>query len=248
MRKSGHVLQLILFLLFPAVGLASVKYLTVWDKHWTSKYDSHFRKYAKRYFGPQFNWHWFKAQGIAESSLKPDAKSRAGAAGIMQILPSTFKYIRKRNPHFVDVKTPRWNIAAGIYYDKLIYGKWKKKNIPASERLNFSFGSYNAGYGRILKAWKKARKKYGKVSKWKQVEPLAPKPARVYVKKIRKLMGLDVSALSAPSCCPIAAFPHVAKLTCPAGAYPDQGLPALPRQYCPAASRLSPPFSGGSNT
>ncbi len=252
MRKSGHVLQLILVLLFPAAGLASVKYLTVWDKHWTDKYDGHFRKYAKRYFGPQFNWYWFKAQGIAESTLKPGAKSRTGAIGIMQILPSTFKYIRKRNPHFVDVKTPRWNIAAGIYYDKLMYGRWKKKNIPPSERLAFSFGSYNAGYGRILKAWKKARKKHGKATRWSQVAPLAPKPARIYVKKINKLMGLDAdlpaNALSAPFYSPLAAFPHVATLTCPAGACPGPGLPARRHRYCPAASRLFLRISDESNT
>ena len=81
---------------------------------WTDKYDRHFKKYSKRYFGPLFNWHWFKAQAIAESALNKDAKSHVGALGIMQIMPGTFKDITKKNPHVTRIESPKWNIAAGI--------------------------------------------------------------------------------------------------------------------------------------
>jgi len=91
---------------------------------WTNKYDKHFRKNAKHYFGPSFDWRWFKAQAIAESGLKADAESKYGASGIMQILPSTYEDIKKKNPGFKDIHTPRWNIAAGIYYDRQLYKKW----------------------------------------------------------------------------------------------------------------------------
>jgi len=254
MRKSTHIFQLTLILLFPVVGLASVKYLTVWDKHWTSKYDTHFRKYTKRYFGPQFNWYWFKAQAIAESTLNPRAKSKTGAVGVMQILPSTYKFIRKRNPHFRDIKSPRWNIAAGVYYDKLMYSRWKKKDIPPSERLYFTFGSYNAGFGGILKAWKKAKKKYGHPKKWAQVEPYSPKEARIYVKKIEALMGLE-KTLPARAMAPSAPFvylsdssPDAAMQTCLAAASPDQRLPVRLRQYSPTSSRPVPASPVVSNT
>ena len=53
------------------------------------KFDGYFSKYSKRYFGPNFNWIYFKAQAIAESRLKADAKSKVGAAGVMQIMPKT---------------------------------------------------------------------------------------------------------------------------------------------------------------
>ena len=43
---------------------------TVHSDNWTDEYDRHFKKYSKRYFGPLFDWHWFKAQSIAESNLK----------------------------------------------------------------------------------------------------------------------------------------------------------------------------------
>ena len=78
-------------LLIPAVALA-IKDPPVDDEHWSKKYDGMFRKYSKHYFGPHVNWKWFKSQAIAESNLKPAARSPTGAVGIMQILPSTAAY------------------------------------------------------------------------------------------------------------------------------------------------------------
>jgi membrane-bound lytic murein transglycosylase F len=57
------------------------------------KYDKYFLKYSKRYFGPGFDWHYFKAQAVAESRLQADARSRVGAVGVMQIMPRTFEEI-----------------------------------------------------------------------------------------------------------------------------------------------------------
>ena len=63
-----------------------------------TKYDRHFSKYSKRYFGAGFDWRYFKAQAIAESGLQADARSRVGAIGIMQVMPRTFEDIRQQNP------------------------------------------------------------------------------------------------------------------------------------------------------
>ena len=65
---------------------------------WTPKYDQYFRKYTKRFFGAGFDWKWFKAQAIAESNLRQDAKSWVNAKGIMQIMPRTFHEIKRRTP------------------------------------------------------------------------------------------------------------------------------------------------------
>ncbi len=35
-----------------------------------TEFDRHFSKYSKRYFGPAFDWRYFKAQAIAESRLQ----------------------------------------------------------------------------------------------------------------------------------------------------------------------------------
>jgi len=174
--------------LIPAVALAAVKDPPLSDKKWGSKYDHHFRKYSKRYFGPNFDWRWFKAQGIAESNLRPHARSRTGAVGVMQILPSTYKEIKSKNPHLLGIKTPRWNIAAGIYYDRQMYKNWGKKDFSSHERLAFAFGSYNAGFGGVRKAYKKANKVHSKIETWDQVSSFSPKETRNYVKRIRGLM------------------------------------------------------------
>lgn len=157
-------------------------------KHWTDKYDHHFRKHSKHYFGPALNWRWFKAQGIAESGLNPKARSKAGAVGIMQILPSTFKDIRKQNPALVNLEDPKWNIAAGIYYDRYLYDKWGFLDTDSRQQLFFAFGSYNAGFRRVRQAYNKSVKKYGEVKLWPQVEAFVPGASRYYVKRIRKLM------------------------------------------------------------
>src|SRR5579885_2678733 len=64
----------------------------------TQRFDPMFKKYTKRYFGPAFDWHYFKAQGFAESGLKPTATSWVGARGIMQLMPSTYQEIASHRP------------------------------------------------------------------------------------------------------------------------------------------------------
>jgi soluble lytic murein transglycosylase-like protein len=162
----------------------------VQDKHWTSKYDHHFKKYAKHYFGPGFDWRWFKAQGIAESGLSATASSPAGAKGIMQILPSTFEEIRKTNPHYSSIDDPHWNIAAGIYYDRTMYRRWQRR-LPAGQRLNFAFASYNAGYNKIERAFKRVREDGLEAETWEQVAPFTPPETRNYVRRIRALMQVS---------------------------------------------------------
>ncbi|MEW8168011.1 MAG: transglycosylase SLT domain-containing protein, partial [Candidatus Thiodiazotropha endolucinida] len=74
-----------MLVLLPGLAFAGALKL-VEDNRWSRVYDNYFRKYTKHYFGPHIDWYWFKAQAIAESGLKPTAKSPAGAKGIMQIL------------------------------------------------------------------------------------------------------------------------------------------------------------------
>lgn len=160
--------------------------LPVHASKWSDKYDKHFRKYTKRYFGPYYDWHWFKSQAIVESNLNPKAKSHRGAIGLMQILPSTFEEIKGLNPDFVNLEDPRWNIAAGIYYDRAIYRKW---GLPSEQdRLYLAFASYNAGYVRMRRAYRRIAPP---VESWEQVKVEAPKETRDYVQRIRSLMNAD---------------------------------------------------------
>ena len=144
------------------------------------KYDIYFTKYSKRYFGTGFNWHYFKAQAVAESRLKADAKSKVGAEGVMQIMPGTFKEIRRKNPAIKgNRKQPRWSIAAGIYYNRLLWKAWKAKR-PFQDRVNFMFGSYNAGKRNILKAQRLAREQGLNPNLWDSIASNLPRVTHRY--------------------------------------------------------------------
>jgi len=151
---------------------------------WPAEYDEHFQKYAKRYFGPHFDWRWFKAQAITESHLRPDARSSAGAVGLMQVLPSTFKEIQLENPHFRDLREPRWNIAAGIWYDRYLYRQDVWEPLPDEEQLLLAFAGYNSGLGGALRAFKATPKP---VDSWARVSPQAPKETQGYVSRIVRI-------------------------------------------------------------
>ena len=188
--RSRSFLWIILILL-PAIVLAG-SHKHVKHKYWTSKYDRHFKKNTKHYFGPGVDWHWFKAQGIAESGLNPKAKSTVGAIGIMQIMPSTYKEILLKKPNLGKIEEPRWNIAAAIYYNRQLYKRWKKKDISVDERMNFTFASYNAGFNRVLKARKKLRDEKNEapeaINSWDKVSPFTPPETRHYIRRIDELM------------------------------------------------------------
>ncbi|MDY6880682.1 MAG: transglycosylase SLT domain-containing protein [Desulfatiglans sp.] len=186
--KSVIILAL---LLIPLQALAFHRY------NRAVKYDPYFSKYSKRYFGPGFDWRHFKAQAIAESRLKANAKSRVGALGVMQIMPRTFKEIIRKEPTIKGTRAqPRWNIAAGIYYDRMIWRTWKADR-PFQDRINFMFGSYNAGKGNILKAQRIAEKKGLNPNLWGSIEPSLPavtgkqsQETVGYVRKIEKIKGV----------------------------------------------------------
>lgn len=185
MRRQGLLLLWCLVAL-PLWGEEPAGELPVHSGNWTDKYDSHFSKYTKRYFGPYYDWRWFKSQAIVESNLQPDVTSPRGAVGLMQVLPSTFDEIKALQPQFVNVREPRWNIAAGIYYDRTLYRKW---DLPSEQdRLYLALASYNAGYVRMRRAY---RRTAAPVESWEQVKPKAPPETRDYVQRIRTLMDSD---------------------------------------------------------
>ena len=176
------IIALLLFFIAPEnpVGAANTAvgkiedFPKVTSRKWTSKYDQYFRKYTKRYFGVGFEWKWFKAQAIAESNLKASAQSWVNAKGIMQLMPKTFHEIKKKNPSFADINEPRWNIAAGIYYDRQLYKKWRADR-PFKDKISFTFASYNAGFRNIIKAQKKAKSSGLNENLWHNIKSVAPK-------------------------------------------------------------------------
>ena len=139
----------------------------------SDKYDSYFKKYAKRYFSVAFDWKLFKAQGMAESGLSPTAKSWVGARGIMQLMPSTYHDISSHRPEMTSIDDPQWNIAAGILHDRDMWTLWKD-SVPDDDRWRFMFGGYNAGEGTIFRAQGVARASKLDERTWPSIESIAP--------------------------------------------------------------------------
>lgn len=109
-----------------------------------SPFDSLFKVYA-----PQIGWDWRLLSALAyqESRFNPNAVSRSGAFGLMQLMPETA--IRFGCDSAPD---PTCSIAAGAKYLKYLQGLWKKRVPNPAERDKFVLASYNIGQGHIIDA------------------------------------------------------------------------------------------------
>ena len=61
-------------------------------------YDQYFQRYALEFFGDRLHWLWFKAQAVIESGLDPEAISKAGEMGVMQLMPGTAAEMAAKYP------------------------------------------------------------------------------------------------------------------------------------------------------
>lgn len=121
----------------------------------TTQYDHQFVKYTAKYL-PGVDWRLLKAQGMAESNLDPDAESPVGAVGVMQMMGETWSDIQAELKWAGACrKDADRSIEAGAYYmSKLIKG-WSSPR-PDMDRYCLALASYNAGFGNLIKAQKKA--------------------------------------------------------------------------------------------
>ena len=109
------------------------------------------RRYAGEY---DFDWLMIVAQGYQESRLDQSRRSRAGAVGIMQLLPST---AADPNVDVHNIEVPENNVHAGVKYLRFVRDRYfSDSGIEPLDRVLFSFAAYNAGPGNIAKARKKA--------------------------------------------------------------------------------------------
>ncbi|MFM1931605.1 MAG: hypothetical protein RL226_908 [Bacteroidota bacterium] len=114
-----------------------------------SEYDATIIKHSK-----QLRWDWklLAAMIYEESRFNPDARSWAGAFGLMQLMPGTGERFG------IDTtQTTDQNIRAGVEYLRYLDRLWKDKIEDPSERVKFVLASYNIGPGHILDAQAIAR-------------------------------------------------------------------------------------------
>jgi len=100
-------------------------------------------------FGDEYGFDYLLLAALAyqESQLDHSKRSRAGAVGVMQLLPTT---AADPNVGIPDISVLENNIHAGSKYLKFIRDRYYSD--PAIERIDqvfFSFAAYNAGPARI---------------------------------------------------------------------------------------------------
>ena len=117
-----------------------------------SKYDNLIREWAD-----SIGWDWKLLASLVyqESKFKPDAKSWAGAIGLMQLLPET-----GRAHGAEDLYDPEQNIRAGVDYIRWLDKYWSRQITDKEERKKFVLASYNIGFGHIEDA-RRLAEKYG---------------------------------------------------------------------------------------
>lgn len=113
-----------------------------------------FEKHAGTY---DFDYLMLMAQGFQESQLDQAARSRAGAVGVMQLLPSTAAdpAVGIRD---IDKSVDK-NIEAGSKYLRLLSDKYlDDPELTPVNRTLLSFAAYNAGPGNLMKFRRLAEK------------------------------------------------------------------------------------------
>ncbi|WP_288757380.1 lytic transglycosylase domain-containing protein [uncultured Brevundimonas sp.] len=93
---------------------------------------------ARRFGVPE---DWIRAVMRQESGFDPTATSRAGAMGLMQVMPNTWAELRLRHGLGADPYDPQDNVLAGTAYLREMYDRFGLYGMLAA---------YNAGPGRYL--------------------------------------------------------------------------------------------------
>lgn len=87
----------------------------------------------------------FAGQIMQESAFKYDARSPAGALGILQIMPATAAWAAKAGGFGIAAPLdPKWAIKAGIWYDRKLFDAVARFDTVCDRHL-FSLSGYNGG-------------------------------------------------------------------------------------------------------
>lgn len=107
------------------------------------KYEEIVEKYASVYNVPEYI---ILAVINTESGFDPNARSVAGAYGLMQMMPSTQKFLASdvhldEDVEFEELSDPDTAIRYGTYYLRYLFDKFHKWSVV--------FAAYNGGEGRV---------------------------------------------------------------------------------------------------
>lgn len=110
-----------------------------------------FKRYAKTY---KFDWLMLAALAFQESGIDQSKRSKDGAIGVMQVLPTT---AMDKNINIPGIEKIEPNIHAGTKYLRFIMNRYfNDPNIGKLDRVLLTFASYNAGPAKVSKLRKEA--------------------------------------------------------------------------------------------
>ena len=90
------------------------------------------------------DWRLLAALAYQESRFHIEARSRRGAAGMMQMMPVTARRYGVEN-----IADPRQSLEAGVRYFQHLKKDFRKRAADADELRRFALAAYNAGEGRL---------------------------------------------------------------------------------------------------
>ena len=127
-----------------------------------SRYDHLFQRYSGT---ARMDWRLMAAQCYQESCFDPNAKSWAGACGLMQIMPSTADHLGLPMSAIHDAES---NVAAAAKYMAELQGHFSDIGDP-TQRVLFALAAYNGGFHHIRDAMSLTRKHGGNPYNWGHV-------------------------------------------------------------------------------
>ena len=134
-----------------------------------SEYDSMFRVVGEKY---GVDWLLLSAIASVESKFDPNAVSKAGAVGLMQVMPKVARRMGYERDTLFDARVNA-EVAAQILHENNDMLRLPS-TFNKTERLNFILACYNAGYSRIADARRLTRYHEENADRWSIVATYLP--------------------------------------------------------------------------
>ncbi len=138
-------------------------YAPMLSKGVISHYDAYFKHYGRRI---GWDWRLLAAQCYQESTFDPEARSWAGAQGLMQIMPATADLLGLPRDQ---MNNPERSIEAATRF----LGQLEEKLSDVTdrtERQNLALASYNGGYNHIRDAMRLCQRDGLNPHRWADVQ------------------------------------------------------------------------------
>ena len=156
----------------PEYSSAKERFFNAYNPHAKSRsshispYDSLIKEYAGKL---GWDWRMLAAVIYQESRFSINSYSGRGAAGLMQVMPSTAEYYGIH-----DLTDPEENIKAGTMHLDRLQKMFRGQDMNEKEKVLFTLASYNAGEGRIADCRNLAEVRGLDRNKWEEVVQVIP--------------------------------------------------------------------------